>query len=61
MMALQRHRLNDNNYKRGDEVIQVMLEWLMEYNAENWNKYTFKVLTIGMVALATPHGEKSCV
>lgn len=45
-------------YTRGYEVLQIMLDWLMEYNIRKWDKFIYKAWTIGRVALATPHGAK---
>jgi len=60
-LEFQRDGTNINQYKRGDEVLQVMLDWLMEYNILKWNQYPYNKWTVGRVALATPHGARSCV
>ena len=42
-------------------MLDVLLQWLMDYNAKNWQKLTYRTWTIGRVALATPHGARACV
>ena len=42
-------------------MLDVLLQWLMDYNAKKWQKFTYKTWTIGRVALATPHGARACV
>lgn len=60
-MAFQRKQTNNNTYKLGDEVLGVMLEWLLEHHAVNVRNVSSKSWTVGRVALATPGGAKTCV
>ena len=60
-VSFQRRSLQKHKYKQGFLVLDVLLQWLMDYNAKKWHKYTYKTWTIGRVALATPDGAKACV
>lgn len=50
-----------SKYSRGFEVLDVVLQYLLDYVAEKWNLYTYNTWTAGRVALATPSGAHSCV